>query len=258
MKMNIRRYPPTPLLRPYVKTYMVVLSEHGSVNRLLPLSALVIAFRIRGTVRSGMDNGAIMPVSVISGLTNSMRVIEYSRNASTFLVEFKEGGAAAFFNESLHELHGRHIPLDGIVQRSLLNEIEERLMGAAGDAERIRVVENFLLSRLNAAHPEHVMRHAVERINSARGIIRIAPLAATLCMSQDAFEKKFRRVIGTSPKQFATTVRLRSAIDNYSPGQSLTDMAYEAGYYDQSHFIKDFRRFTGLPPREFFRSAAWW
>jgi AraC-like DNA-binding protein len=64
--------------------------------------------------------------------------------------------------------------------------------------------------------------------------------------------------VGSSPRQFTSIVRLRYFIDRYSPYSSLTTASYEAGYFDQSHFIKDFKQFTGETPRQFFATARYW
>lgn len=83
-------------------------------------------------------------------------------------------------------------------------------------------------------------------------------LAASLYISQDPFEKKFRSRIGCSPKKFAAIIRIRNLINNYSSYSSLTEAAYEAGFYDQSHFIKEFRQFTGKSPSAFFAAPQNW
>jgi AraC-like DNA-binding protein len=58
--------------------------------------------------------------------------------------------------------------------------------------------------------------------------------------------------VGTSPKKFASIVRLKHVIHQYNPDHSLTELAYEAGFYDQAHFIKEFKLFTGATPEKFF------
>jgi methylphosphotriester-DNA--protein-cysteine methyltransferase len=98
----------------------------------------------------------------------------------------------------------------------------------------------------------------MQQIRSTNGNIKIRNLAASMAISIDPFEKRFRRIVGVSPKQFADTIRLRTLIKQYSASENLTGIALEAGYFDQAHFIKDFRTFTGLAPQQFFRSAAWW
>ena len=72
-----------------------------------------------------------------------------------------------------------------------------------------------------------------------------------LDLAQDSLEKRFRRAVGATPKQLATLLRLRGALRGYAPGASLTELALAAGYYDQSHFIRNVRAATGDAPRRF-------
>lgn len=99
---------------------------------------------------------------------------------------------------------------------------------------------------------------AVNSIKQADGNAKIAALAAQLYISRDAFEKRFRTAIGTSPKHFSSILRLRKAIAIYEPGKSLTDVALTAGFYDQAHFIREFRAFTGQSPKQFFNERNFW
>jgi methylphosphotriester-DNA--protein-cysteine methyltransferase len=73
-----------------------------------------------------------------------------------------------------------------------------------------------------------------------------------LHISQSALEKRFRQAVGASPKKFASIVRLKSVIKQYDGANSLTALGYEAGFYDQAHFIKEFKAFTGDTPEKFF------
>ena len=75
----------------------------------------------------------------------------------------------------------------------------------------------------------------------------------SLHSSQSPLEKRFRQVIGTTPKKFAALVRFKNTLGNYKPQDSLTSLGYEAGFYDQAHFIKEFKNFTGESPENFFR-----
>jgi transcriptional regulator GlxA family with amidase domain len=86
------------------------------------------------------------------------------------------------------------------------------------------------------------------------GANRIDELTRYIGLSQSALERRFRRIVGVSPKKFAFLVRLRNAVQLRVAGTNLTTVAHDAGYFDQSHFIKDFRRATtGSAPTAFFR-----
>ena len=257
--MNIERFLPQERLRPYIKTFTIIDSEQGMVNRILPDTSIVLALRHKGRVSYAEErNETQLPLSVITGLRNSLRLIDYAKETATLLVIFREGGAAAFFKEPLHELFGTSVALSNLIHQRIVSELEERLTEAKTNQQRILLVEQFLISRLNETPNDKLIDKAIQQIQLANGSIRIKDLLADLPISQDPFEKRFRRMVGTSPKQFSEIVRLRALLKQYSPTQSLTETAYLAGYFDQAHFIKDFKAFTGQTPQLFFQAGPYW
>jgi AraC-like DNA-binding protein len=134
--------------------------------------------------------------------------------------------------------------------------LEEQLACATGSNERIDLIEKFLLSKLYQPTPDRLILNALQKIHLTRGMVKIKNLADTLYISHDAFEKRFRRVVGSSPKQFSSIVRMASITSLNRQPQKLTDLAFEAGYFDQAHFNKDFKSFTGQTPGDFFKSPS--
>jgi len=257
--LKIEQYIPADALKPYVKALMIIESDKQTENRLLPDTSIVLAFRLKGRVTDlSQDAGNSLSSSVITGLRRSVRFLSYDDQTANLLVIFREGGAAALFKEPLHEFFSKSTPLDEFMPSAQLRLIEEQLNEAGSNQQKVAVIERFLLLRLNKKREDQLINHAMQQIRSANGNIKIRNLAASMAISIDPFEKRFRRVAGISPKQFADTIRLRSLIKQYSALENLTGIALEAGYFDQAHFIKDFRTFTGLAPQQFFRSAAWW
>jgi AraC-like DNA-binding protein len=249
--MNIERYLPADHLKPYVKAFMIIESTDGMVNKILPDTAVVMAFRYKGTIT---DGGGLLPASAIAGLRNSPRLISYQKDTAALLVVFREGGAAAFFKQPLHELFQSSLSLDELVN---CREVEERLSEALTTRQRIVIVERFL-SSIMKEQQDRLVLHAIQQIKQANGDLKIKSLLSDLYISQDAFEKRFRKMTGTSPKQFAVIVRLRHVVEQYSKADSLTSVAHTAGYFDQAHFIKDFKSFTGQTPQSFFISPIFW
>lgn len=257
--MKAERYLPSAILRPFVKTYMVLESVDGMVNRVLPDTSIVMAFIFNGKV-SIENNGEAKALqsSMLTGIRKSARLINYSKNTAALLVIFNDAGAAAFVREPLHELYSDSFPLYNFVGRQSLQDVEGQLCEVENNEKRIAIVEGFLIEMLREIPAETILKEAVKRIQFARGAVRIKDVIKDLPMSVDVFEKKFRHVVGVGPKQFAGIVRLRNIIDNYTPDSSLTSAAYDGGYFDQSHFIRDFKAFTGLSPKEFFKSPLHW
>jgi AraC-like DNA-binding protein len=257
--MNVSTHIPTALLKPFVKNYLIIESACELVNRVTPDTSLVMAFRYKGKVSYvANDTKSELPVSIISGLRKSGRLINYSQDSANILVIFKEAGASAFIKEPLNELFEESVSLDNLTGYKNLSAIEEQLADVADNIGRINLIEQFLLSRLCNHKPDKLILAALEKIHTAKGMIRIKDLADTLCISQDAFEKRFRRVAGVSPKQFSYIIRMRSILSTGFQKHTLAEVAFNAGYFDQPHFNKDFKLFTGQTPTDFLKSPVFW
>jgi len=253
--MHIETYIPVAILQPFIKSFMIIESEYAVQNQILPDTAVVMAFRLRGTVVE--NDQVILPAAALGGLRKTYRSLSYAGNTANLLIVFREDGAAAFFKEPMHELFGGSASLDNFIRRQQLEDITEQLAAAPDNLACIDIIQRFLCTTWKQAKPDLLVQEAVRNIRLAGGNLRIKDLLQELHISQDAFEKRFRKITGASPKQFASIVRLRNLI-NRADGSTLTELAYEAGYFDQAHFIKDFKSFTGRTPREFYRSAIYW
>jgi AraC-like DNA-binding protein len=257
--MKIIDFIPTEQLKPFVKTYRIIESEDELTNRVLPSTSLAIAFRCKGEVNYIQENRHDkLPLSTISGIRKSVLLINYAKDTATLVVQFKETGAKAFFKEPLHELFEESVSLDNFIPRQKIAIIEELLAEAKTNNQKIAIIEQFLLSRLHNYKPDDLISAAINIIQSKKGIVKIKELADALFISQDAFEKRFRKTIGSSPKQFCYVVRIKSIIDHKQKNQTLIDLAFDAGYFDQPHFNKDFKLFTGQTPTEFFNFPSFW
>ena len=119
------------------------------------------------------------------------------------------------------------------------------------DKQRIKVVEQFLVSQLKDIQTDKLIVEAVKLIYQSNGTIRIKELKEKLFISQSPFEKRFRKVVGTTAKKFSSIVRFNSVLDNLSNTKTLTEICYENNFFDQAHFIKDFKHFTSDTPEKF-------
>jgi AraC-like DNA-binding protein len=173
------------------------------------------------------------------------------------LTLFTEAGAAAFLREPLDQVFNRTMPMDLFLRRSRLDEVREQLMETGENAGRVEVVERFLLGRLRSeATPDPVTEIAAAHIRKRHGAVRIEQLARVMNLSLSALERRFRKTVGASPRKFASIVRMRHVLRLQRAGGSLIEIAHRAGYCDQSHFIKDFKSFTGLAPESFFEKTS--
>ena len=251
--MHHATYLPCPALQPYVAFFAISESDAESTYKVLPDTGVVIGFQYRGSlaVMAG-EKPRPLHTAGITGLRDRYRVFKSSAGTGSVLVHFREGGAAHFFSQPIHEFFRESLSLEDLVLRSELLIAEERLCAATTDAARVAVIEEFLLNRLRPIVPDPLVMAALSLIHQSKGSIRVKELAVRLHSSASPLEKRFRQVVGTSPKKFASIVRLKHALGSYEPGNSLTELGYEAGFYDQSHFIREFKAFTGETPEAYF------
>ncbi len=101
-------------------------------------------------------------------------------------------------------------------------------------------------------------RTSIWSIRSSRGNVRIGELVRHLATNPDTLEKRFRHLVGATPKMFSRIVRFQSFVDGYSNRTSLTEAALRAGFYDHAHLVREFRTFTGQSPSAFFLRPRRW
>jgi methylphosphotriester-DNA--protein-cysteine methyltransferase len=245
---------PGPALRPFIKRFLVV--EFPSLHRdaHLPDISPVAAFSFRGECRIDGDRWA--PPAAFTGLRETLRAHEHCHGHAVLLTTFTPVGAAAFLRPPLEEFAGTTTDLAGILGRPAeLDRLHEQLAGAQTHGRRVRLLEEFLLARLRVSAPDPLVAPAVAWLEQGPAAKRIEELTRYIGLSQSALERRFRRIVGVSPKKFASLVRLRHAVRLRATSADLTTVAHTEGYFDQSHFIKDFRLATGSPPAAFFRQA---
>jgi AraC-like DNA-binding protein len=251
--MRFDKFLPSPALLSYVKHYIFSEQDEEQEYKVLPGTALVMGFQYRGSLAKINAAGTdALATSGITGLNDTFSVFKNSKGIGTLLVFFTETGASHFFKVPLNELFSESLSLDTFVPASLIVLVEEQLAEALTDAQRIAIIERFLLSQLQHSDPDTLISEAVRLIMSANGTLRISELSQKLYISQSPLEKRFRKTVGATPKKFSSIIRLHSAINNYANDKSLTELGYASGYFDQAHFIKDFKQFTGETPEKFF------
>jgi AraC-like DNA-binding protein len=257
--MKISTYLPCEVLKPFVKAYHIIESSAETISRVLPDTGLTMVFRFKGQTHSieGIERNVLAPISV-SGIRRSARLISYPEVAGNVIVRFREGAGYVFFKEPIHEFFEQNIALSTLNGYSDLSLVESQLANAKVNMSRKNVVEQFLLSKIGNRQPDKLVLAALEKINVSMFQTQIRTLASELCISQDAFEKRFRRVVGVAPKQYASLVRLNGVIRSNLNNKTLSQIALDAGYFDQSHFNRDFKTFTGQTPSDFEKSPVHW
>ena len=252
--MKFDKHFPTDKLKDYIKYYVISELDVESEYKVLPSSGLVIGFQYKGQISSIKGKTLNKLTSArITGISDSYKIFKNSDNIGTVLAYFTEIGFTHFSSRPANELFNVITSLDDIFEKNTVNQVEEKLAAVYTDKQRINIVEQFLLSQVKDIQTDKLIIEAVKLIYQSKGTIRVKELNEKLFISQSPFEKRFRKVVGTTPKKFASIIRFNTVLDNMNETKTLTEICYENNFFDQAHFIKDFKQFTGNTPEHFKR-----
>lgn len=216
-----------------------------STERVLPTGTIELVIPLRA---DEPQTGGV------SGPHSRAFLIERTVEDELLGVHFRPGGAFPFLGTPAGDLQNRYVTLDDLWGRTraqaLLGEIHE-----AADAHAKFSVLARWLARVarNRLERDAAVSYALARLerDSARGAA--GALAAAVNMSQRRFIETFRCRVGLTPKLYSRIQRFQRILDRVASAERVdwVRTALACGYYDQSHFIHDFRSFTGLRPTEY-------
>ena len=250
--MKFDKHFPSAPLQPYIKHYVVAETEWENEYKVFPATGLVIGFQYKGKLSIVQAaNTTLLSTAGITGITDAYKVFKNSAGIGSVLIYFTETGFTHFTAHPAHELFNLSVSLQDVFDKKSVTEVEEKLAAAITDQQRIQIIERFLLSHLKDIQTDKLIIQAVQMIYQTGGTIRIKELQDKLFISQSPFEKRFRKLVGTTPKKFASIVRFNSILTQLHNKKSLLDICYENNFFDQSHFTKDFQKFTGHTPDNF-------
>lgn len=196
----------------------------------------------------------IQPRCFVMGQLTRPLEIEPTGRTEIFSVRFHPDGFVPFASMPLKEMENKPVGLD-VLFGNEGNALEQKVLSASDESEKINAVEIFLLNNLSKKETvDRVVKSTVETIFELGGKLGIDEISKRKKISRRQLERKFSLAIGLSPKQLSKMVRMQSTLKILKSKKftSLTALAYEAEYYDQAHFIKDFNEFTGFSPKEFY------
>jgi AraC-like DNA-binding protein len=168
-------------------------------------------------------------------------------------VHFRVGGAFPFFDRPTSELHNVRISLEALWGRKAGVLVEEVLAAPTPDA-KFDVLERVLLATARAVNRHRAVTIALRELSDVTGGRGVAHVTDAVGMSQRRFLERFRREVGMAPKLFARVQRFQSVVETVHTLDEVnwTDIASACGYFDQAHFIHDFRAFSGFTPTAYF------
>jgi AraC-like DNA-binding protein len=240
--MNVVTYRPRAPLGDFVELLWLAKREGLAHRRerLLPM----------GTMELVIDLTDARQRPVVCGAHSEPFEIETSQPATILGVHFKRGGAFPFLGVPAGELHNSHVPLDALWGKRTA-ELHERVLEAATAATRFQVLEQALLAQATRPLVRHrAVAFALAQFEAPTQVRTVSEVVDRIGLSQRRFIELFRDEVGLTPKLYRRVERFQRLLQRVhgAPGVDWAEVALECGYYDQAHFVNEFRTFSGLNP----------
>lgn len=256
--MNYQIIQPTGHLADYVRYFWILDSDQPYVHRSMADGCAEMIFHYQGTFDELTENEKVpTSLSAIRGPSSTYQVFKTHSHFGIFGIYLYPFALPCLLSVPSAELSNERPDLQTLLGPAG-KELEEKMVSATNNTDRLQIATSFLESRLSkVVHPEAAVFHAVQNILQSRGSVNIEELAEQCFVSRRQFERKFRYFAGFSPKAYARIIRFQTAADEYGKrDKSLAQIALECGYYDQSHFANDFKKFSGYCPGTYFYGDA--
>jgi AraC-like DNA-binding protein len=273
--------PPPAHLLPYVRFFWVLESDQSTyLHQGMADVCPELVFHYRGQFDELKANGKREKSSIagLQGQTSKISRFQTDQCFGIFGTYLYPYTFTLLFGIPATEIVNQYADVSSVLgtEGKLL---ETSIMEAADNSERVVLLSRFLEQRLknySTRGTTSAICASVHLIMQGGGRLTVDALAQEACLSERQYERNFRQFTGFTPKLFSRIVRFHAAFNAYNqtskgttssggplaagntlaPGNTLTQLALDKGYYDQSHFIQDFKQFSGLNPRHFFSDKA--
>lgn len=225
-------------------------------QRIIPDGCMEMIFHYGDLYKQYMEDGSsiLQPRFFVFGQLTRPLEIEPTGETGIFAVRFNPDGFMPFAASPLNIMENKAVPLAELFGNDGL-QLENDMLSAKTTDDRVRIIESFLTGRAGSAESiDRIIESTITAMVTLNGRLSVSDISKELNVSRRLLERRFAAVVGLSPKQLSKIIRLRATIKMLMNEQagSLTSIAYEGNYYDQAHFIKDFKEFTGVSPKKFY------
>src|SRR5262245_39991847 len=255
--MYLHHRVPRPPLDSFVATMWLCRNEPGSValERVLPTGAAQLIVNLKENETRLYDpqdplNIVTTDGTILSGVQSRFQIVDTSEQEYVAGVVFKPGGCAAFFDMPVHETSDADTPLELLWGRRRSSDLREQLLERCNPDAQLDAMEDALRKMLRPSGVHPAVAFALRTFDHTPLSTNIAAVTDAIGMSAKRFIERFKAEVGVSPKHYCRIRRFQRALTRAHRGQRVDwpRVALECGYYDQAHFIHEFRSFSGLTP----------
>jgi AraC-like DNA-binding protein len=255
---------PSKELSPYIKHYLFLDNKETTIQKLRLFSDgnMGVVFSLKSKLISDINNHKIknyFPGSFLYGQLNSFKDIYSDNEIALVIVVFQPYGINQLLQIPANEFHDSIISTDVIFGQKGIS-LEERLSEQNNNDEKIKLLNQFFRTLISKkSESNQLINNSLDFILANKGYFSVKQLVDHTGYTERHLERKFKECIGLNPKKFGNVVRLHhflKLLKYKSEDLNLTAICYDAGFSDQSHLIKEFKKQTGITPTEYLHNTG--
>ena len=248
-------------LSPHIESifhYAEFVPDH-STERVVPTGHVFLLFELDGFTRHTYQAADLKPNGTyqkawISGQQNKHLTISAHPHSEMLVVQFKPAGGQPFFHQPMALFTDRVFPAEDVFGTAVL-DLRESVLKAHNVEDKMALVASWLEARMRSdlAPPDKLT--AVIQALQAEPVANHADAIESYPNSQKHLIEQFKQYVGLTPKSYHRILRFNDLLATIQNQQAIqwSEVSYLSGYADQSHFIKEFKHFSGFNPKEFIR-----
>lgn len=257
--MNISQHIPEGIHRQYIDAlvYFDSFMPDHSIERVVPTGNIFLLIELDGIERYTYEPETLQPNASftrawISGMHKDYLSISAPQNSSMFVVQFKPYGAYPYLKVPMHEVAEKVVSAELLFGDAIL-ELRAKLINTTTADERFQIAEDWLSEQLEEQRaPSEELLKVVHELQQ-EPVANLNEIIERFPNTQKHLIDLFKRHMGLTPKSYQRILRFNEILQRVQHQEQIswTDIAYSCGYSDQSHFIKEFRYFSGFNPKDF-------
>ena len=199
------------------------------------------------------DTTPVFETCILDGTNTITRELQLGETLNAIGIRFKITGASLFLTEPLNDLKNETLLLrDAGIKNT--TQLYYKLGTTKTDQAKVTVIENWLLRAIKTNKSvSHIVTTSIKLIRQHGELLSVKSIADKLGYSQRTIERLFKLQVGMSPKEYSRVLKIEYARSyiKYKKEMFFTDIAYQLNYYDQAHFINQFKSVVGITPGKY-------
>jgi len=259
--MEFKKIIPSPALQPYVRYYWLFDVREDDIpfsQLLFPFGSFELIFNLLNAPQMKMINeqsAFIQPDSLYPGQFTKPFVLNFTQSAKCIGVSLQPWVGNLLFNIPAQEFTDKITHIESVENK---NGLRERLINAKSETDLLAQLEQHLTDKLRNYQTDIVSSHIARTIISNPATQEFKNIVSSIGFTRRRIEQRFLETTGLPMGFFLRKIRFQKAVNllRFENNLSLTHIGLDAGYYDQAHFIREFKEFAGLTPSEFLKQNS--